>query len=41
MIEGHDWPAAPGWAGQIAAMAADSERALRSYATMHTPVDAG
>jgi len=41
MVEGHSWPAAPGWAGQIAALAADSEQALRSYAAMQTPISAG
>jgi hypothetical protein len=41
MVEGHCWPAAAGWVELIAALAADSERALERYGAEHAVVNAG
>jgi hypothetical protein len=32
MVESHTWPAQAGWVQQIAALAAETDRALKAYA---------
>jgi CheY-like chemotaxis protein len=41
MIETRSWPAHGGWTGNIAALASETDKALRAYSSSHAALDAG